>query len=57
MKRTVQPVPINPLSPLGSTSATQRFRRECWAELQRALDPLGQPRPLRSSTHPMLGDA
>jgi hypothetical protein len=24
-----------------------RFRRESWAELQRTLDPLGEPRPLR----------
>ena len=57
MKRVVQPVPTNPLSPLGSTTPTQRFRRESWAELQRALDPLALPRPIRSSTLPLLGDA
>jgi len=46
-------LPVRPSTPSSLPSAprgddpTPRFRRYSWARIQRALDPLGRPRPLR----------
>jgi hypothetical protein len=53
MKHPLQPVTApRPHVECDEPSPTPRFRRDSWADIQRALDPLGRPRPLRGTELP-----
>jgi hypothetical protein len=43
--------------PAGLPVPTPRFRRDSWAAIQKALDPLGPPRPLREAAPPAREDS
>ena len=46
-EETCPPVPRDTSHNRGLPRPTARFRLKAWREFQRALDPLGPPKPLR----------
>lgn len=50
MKLSAQPSFVIRAQEREGAGATRGFRRASWLEFQRALDPLGRPRPLPATT-------